>query len=348
MLAWLQNSPAAGTLSLLVNGEVAISHEALDDHDVGQASAYLRSWLVGHGILEPREERLARFERWADSQLQRVDEQPDRAHVAAYARWKLGPELARKLRSGHARPSSHRFIYAKLRTAIRLTDWLHDKGLTLSDIRQALVDDWLTNKPSRALPTRAFLDWAHQADITPAMHVPRAPARTSTTPTDHATRLAQTRTLLEDDSLEPPARIAGCLVLLYGQPVTRIVTLRSDDVNLKNGQVLLRLGQEPIEVPERLGALLSDARERATGPWLFPGAKPGTHIGPERIRRRLRELHIHPASSRPAALLALAASVPAPILAELLGYCDDTANHWRRAAGGDWARYASLASAPTT
>ena len=81
---------------------------------------------------------------------------------------------------------------------------------------------------------------------------------------------------------------------------------------------------------------------------MFPGAKPGTHIGPERIRRRLRELGICPQTARPGALVALAITVPAPILAELLGYHNDTTNHWRRAAAGDWARYASLASTPTT
>ena len=97
---------------------------------------------------------------------------------------------------------------------------------------------------------------------------------------------------------------------------------------------------------EPLAGLLSGLRERASGPWLLPGAKPGTHIGSERVR--LRQLGIRPESTRPAALLALAASVPAPVLSELLGYCDDTANHWRRAAGGDWARYASLRSTPTT
>ena len=53
------------------------------------------------------------------------------------------------------------------------------------------------------------------------------------------------------------------------------------------------------------------------------------------------------APHEPGALLALAAAVPAPILAELLGYHDDTTNHWRRAAAGDWARYASLASSPS-
>jgi hypothetical protein len=38
---------------------------------------------------------------------------------------------------------------------------------------------------------------------------------------------------------------------------------------------------------------------------------------------------------------------PAPILAELLGYHDDGTNRRRRVAAGDWARYASLVSAPT-
>jgi len=99
-LSWLERSPAAPTFRALLRGEIAISHEALDDHDVGQASAYLRSWLVAHDILDARDERPARFERWARATLQNIAEHPDRAHVAAYARWKLGPELARTLRSG--------------------------------------------------------------------------------------------------------------------------------------------------------------------------------------------------------------------------------------------------------
>lgn len=69
-----------------------------------------------------------------------------------------------------------------------------------------------------------------------------------------------------------------------------------------------------------------------------PSAKPGTRIGPERIRRRLRELGICPRTDRPGALVALAITVPAPILAELLGHHNDTTNDWRRAGAGDWAR----------
>ena len=347
-LSWLQRSPAAATLRAMLRGELAICHETLDAHDVGQASAYLRAWLVADGILDERDERMARFQRWASATLQSTDAHPERAHLAAYARWKLRPELARNLRSDRARPSSHRYIYAKLRTAVRLTAWLRDQDLALQQLRQPLVDEWIADAPSRALPTRDFLDWAHHAGLIPALQIRRPPPQASSTAIDHATRLRQARALLDDNTLELAARVTGCLVLLYGQRVTRIVTLRTDDLDLHGPQIRLKLGHDPIEVPDPLAALLRALHAQTAGPWLLPGAKPGTHIGPERIRRRLRQLGIRPDTGRPAALLALAASVPAPILGELLGYCDDTANHWRRAAAGDWARYASLAATPST
>jgi hypothetical protein len=178
--------------------------------------------------------------------------------------------------------------------------------------------------------------------------VPRTPPRTTHPPIDHAARIALARALLDDESVELPIRIAGTLLLLYGQLITRIARLRTDDVHIDPARVRLRLCAPPIEVTRPLAELLRRQRAIAPGPWLFPGAKPGTHLGPERIRRRLRQLDIRPETARPGALLALTASVPAPILAELLGFHDDTANRWRRSAGGDWARYASLASTPTT
>jgi hypothetical protein len=122
------------------------------------------------------------------------------------------------------------------------------------------------------------------------------------------------------------------------------VILRLDQVHLEQERVLLQLSEEPIELPPPLASLVQQQRAEAQGSWLFPGAKPGTHHGPERLRRRPCELGVHVGTARAGALLALAAAVPAPILAELLGYHNDTTNHWRRVAAGDWARYASLAS----
>jgi hypothetical protein len=291
---------------------------------------------------------VARFERWSQATLEQISEHPDRAQLAAYSRWDLQAHLADKLRRSVANAGSHRYVYMKLRIAVQLTAFLHRQGLALSSLRQAHVDAWLAGVPSRAVPTRAFVNWLHRANVIPRIAVNRPAARTSTTPIDHATRLRQARELLDDDTLDLPARIGGCLLLLYGQPITRVVLLRRDRIHLVDDErVLLRLGAEPIELPRPLAALLQRQHASTDGPWLFPGAKPGTHLSPERLRRRLRELGIRASTARPGALLALAAAVPAPILAELLGYHDDTTNHWRRAAAGDWARYAALASTPT-
>lgn len=284
---------------------------------------------------------------WARRALDALGDHPDRTHLAAYARWKLAPDFARKLRRGQARASTSRGVYAKLRDVISFTRLLHERGLTLQDARQPHVDKWAAAHPSRAVPTRAFLDWAHHAEVTLRLHVPRTPPRTTNPPIDHATRIQLARSLLGDETVELPIRIAGTLLLLYGQLITRIARLRIDDVEIEPSGVRLRLGAQPIEVTDPLADLLRRQRATAPGPWLFPGAKPGSHLGPERIRRRLRQLDIRPETARPGALLALAASVPGPILAELLGFHDDTANRWRRSAGGDWARYASLASIPS-
>ena len=54
-IAWLERSPAAPTFHAMLRGKIAISHDTLDQHDVGQATAYLRSWLVAHTVLAPRE-----------------------------------------------------------------------------------------------------------------------------------------------------------------------------------------------------------------------------------------------------------------------------------------------------
>jgi hypothetical protein len=79
VVEWLRRSPAAPILRGMLRGELAISHETLDQHEVGQAISYLRSWLVSDGILEAREERLARFERWAQAALEPIGEHPDHA-----------------------------------------------------------------------------------------------------------------------------------------------------------------------------------------------------------------------------------------------------------------------------
>ena len=287
-IAWLERSPAAPTLRAMLRGEIAISHDTLDQHDVGQATAYLRSWLVAHHVLArgaPRPLRTLGTTRAAGA---RRSSRPGtrRGLRTMEDRGRLRPEAEDRTSTPEQPPR----LLRQPACRDHFTRWLHDNDLALEQTRQAHVDEWLNGPPSRALPTRAFLNWANTTGIVPALHVPRPAPRTTNTPIDHATRLKQARGLLDNSDTEPAIRVAGTLLLLYGQLITRVVRLRTEDVQIDNGEVRLRLGDDPVAVPERLAALLRHQREHATGPWLFQGAKPGTHIGPERIRRRLREL----------------------------------------------------------
>ena len=348
VLEWMQVSPAWPTVLAMLHGERKISHDTLDTHDHGQATGYLRAALVAAGALEPRDEPLARFARWADAQVDELPEHPDRVHLAAYARWGLHGDLARRTHTGTAKRNTHRNARRKLRVAIMLTGWLHDQGRSLADVRQDVVEDWLADAPSRSLPLRDFLQWAHRGGITPPMEIRRPRPRASIEPIDHQALLARTHAFLHADDVELPARVAAILVLLLGQPVTRLVALKHSDITHDHDRVLLALGREPVQLPPPLATLVLRLAETATGtPWLFPGAKPGAPISAERMQRRLGQLGVPARNGRSGALLSLAEALPPSILADLLGYCDDTANAWRQAAAGDWARYAALATSAT-
>ena len=75
--------------------------------------------------------------------------------------------------------------------------------------------------------------------------------------------------------------------------------------------------------------------------WLFPGHLPGRPITPARLGERLRAIGIYAQTGRRAALLDLAAQLPAAVLADLLGLHETTAAKWMHQAGGDWSRYAA-------
>ena len=119
----------------------------------------------------------------------------------------------------------------------------------------------------------------------------------------------------------------------------------------------LRLGRHDVPIPGPLASavfqLIRDGRTyRGVGSptattWLFPGHLPGRPITPARLGERLRAIGVYARAGRRAALLGLAAQLPAAVTADALGLHETTAAKWTRQAGGDWSRYAAqLARSP--
>jgi len=156
---------------------------------------------------------------------------------------------------------------------------------------------------------------------------------------------------LHDDGLALVDRVAGCLVLLYAQQLSRIVALSVDDVVTEDDAVYIRFGTTRTIAPEPFGRLLvalAEGERSCTGVgspsqshWLFPGLHPGRPLHPSSLGLRLRHLGITTMSGRRAALMHLASQLPAAVLAETLHLHPTTAVKWTSIAGGDWSSYAA-------
>jgi hypothetical protein len=305
--------------------------------------------LVAGGVLTPRDEQLARTERWLAELLATIDIPEHRLLVQAFATWRV---LRRLRRGAEARPAPRTYTAHarnKIKAAGDFLAWLAARDTALADCRQADIDEWLTTGPA-ACHVRDFVIWAAQHRHCDELAV-AGPERRTGTATAPDQRWAQLATLLHDERLATIDRVAGCFLLLFGQQQSRIAVMTTDQVSQRGQDVFVRFGQHDVPVPEPLGVLLiqliaegksyTGIGSPAQTPWLFPGGLPGRPITASQLAHRLRALGISTQAGRRATLLDLAAQLPAAVLADLVNLHPTTATKWMHQAGGDWNRYAA-------
>ncbi|HLR95485.1 MAG TPA: hypothetical protein VK053_13235, partial [Jiangellaceae bacterium] len=151
------------------------------------------------------------------------------------------------------------------------------------------------------------------------------------------------------DSESLPYRITGTLLLLYAQPITRLVTLRTDDLSITPDGPSLTFGTDPVPIPEPFAQMLiAHVQDRPNqrganhaSPWLFPSTRAGRHLHPNTVHTRLRALGISNLAARNRAIQDLVMEVPAPIVAKMLGYSDPVATKHATAAAAPFGTYAA-------
>ena len=354
-LKWMVYSRGYETVIELACGARELSHEGLDGLDRGMTTSFLRAALVSHGVLAPRAEQTAKLANSARHVLACVPTGEGRAHVRAFATWQVQHDLARRERHGQATRKSAANSIRLVRAAAELTLFTQSLGLTLAELRQEQLDRWLESGSTATRHIRPFLKWAIRGRLIAPLTAPPPTARSHTEPLASETRLRLVRRLLEEEGLDLRDRVGGCLILLYAQPLSRILMLTSDRVSTTGGRVVIHLGRTPLELPEPLGALTarlaherrgraSTAKPTIAPPWLFQGMRIGEPLDETYFRRRLKRLGIMPLTGRTAALITLAAAMPPTILADLLGISESAATKWYQLAGGEWGRYAADAT----
>ncbi|WP_075835874.1 hypothetical protein [Rhodococcus sp. YL-1] len=332
-----------------------VTHQLLDEYRNLPHTRPLRDALVCAGALAPRDEILHTLEEQLHRFLADIDDEEDRKLLRNYATWRLLHKLRTKARRPLTRPQAT-YALLKLSIAADLLEYLRRHSRQLEEADQHDLDRWQMSN-TQAHRARDFFQWA-----TARRHfrrglllAPRPRRHGSGTMTDDE-RWKHARRLLHDTSIDRCDRFAGLLLLLFAQPSRRIVTLRTDAITqrIDNRAVSLALGTEPVVLPTLIGQLALDLvvnryRGRAAlaqtsdHDWLFPGVRAGSPMSSQNLNIRFNRVGISAQPARTAALMDLAAQMPAAVLAALLGIEVATAQGWVTEVGQNGAYAADIA-----
>lgn len=348
-MTWIRQPHVREMLRTLADPAAPLTHETLSGMSPWRSVSYLRDLLMLHGVLPPADRNLMLFERWLDETLTGVSRPGDRQLIGRFASWHVRRRLRRFAGCGPVTGKQTANARGEIRLAISFLASLHDRGRELADCRQADVDAWYAGAYTARRPTHAFLRWAMNGKLMPQVTVPHQ-ATTRPAPISQGQRLSLLRRMLTDVETDLLTRVAAILMLLYAQPLTRILALTTDDIISQDaGEIAIRLGDPPAPVPDPFaGLLLRYAGQRlnlttatnAGARWLFPGRRGGQPMIPDTIERRLRSAGIAALAGRTAALRQLVLQAPAPVIATMLGYSHQQAARVADEAGSPWSRYA--------
>lgn len=248
---------------------------------------------------------------------------------------------------GHLKPGNSLTAKQQITVAGQLLTHFESLGVAAGQASQADLDAWLADGPSTRYTARTFVVWAVQARHLPALRFPHR--RASSTPVlSQDQRLALLRRFLTTQDDPAAYRLAAVLLLLYAQPVTRIVRLQLADIDQTGDTVTLRLADQPAVLPAPVAALLQqhlDSRRNvntaanADSPWLFPGYRPGQPLHQSYLMTRLRDAGVPLLAARNSALRQLVLDMPPAVAAQALGYSSQVADAHARHAGATWSNY---------
>lgn len=355
-LAWLRNSPGSAVLAQAVHDDAEVTHDLLDQHPFTPSLHHLRYLLVEAGVLPRRVEHLERLPLWGDRLLEGRPTHHVRL-VRPFLHWSLLRRARRRAERGRFTPTSARHIHTAVRVALELLSWLDAQSLDLDGLTQAHLDTWLLAGSGNRRRAHRFLTWTNARGLTAGLVVALPPRDGPTrfySDDEHRDALQRA---LHDQGLPLDVRVATVVILLFGVRTHRVAELSTDALSDRDGQRFLSVGGRPVPLPPRVATMLDQLAHQRRLPrrpdagsdvradhdhrpiYLFPGRPSSRPITPASLAARLRRHGLRPAAARNTALGALAAELPAPVLADTLGMHINTAIAWSRLAGRDWAEY---------
>lgn len=347
VIVWKRSPKVQALLRGLGDGTIPVTHLGLDGVP-GRPTEHLRALLQHHGLLPQRDAHLPSFEQWIDAKL---DGLPDdvRQPVQHFATWHHLRRIRAKADAGASTRGPVHSAKQEITETVKFLVWLHETyQRTAATCTQHDVDEWLATGPTTRTAIRTFFVVAKKSRTNTNVTIQHRAAKTSRSLSQDQ-RLAWIDELLTGTSESLPYRVAGILLLLYAQPLVKVVALPTTVVDDGEASMLITLGQHPTHVSEPFVSLLRAhlvARPNLrTGagphsPWLFPSTLAGRHLHPNTVMDRLRDLGVDLLGARNRAIGELALECPPSLVAQALGYSPEVAFLHADKAAEPWARYA--------
>ncbi|MEV5086119.1 hypothetical protein AB0K74_48200 [Streptomyces sp. NPDC056159] len=252
-LIWLRNPNVVRLLRGLATGSIPLTHDGLHQETPWRTVVHLRDLLMDGGVLPRVDRQLLLYQRWLAERLAIIEDPEHRRLLQHFATWHQMRRLRSKAEKGPLGRSQTNQTKQEITQAGAFLAQLAGRGRTIERCQQADLDAWHTEKLATRRPAQTFLRWCMRTGRMPRLALPPQVVNQDQTPLHQHHRLAVLRRVLNDDSLPLRARIAAALVLLYAQPVTRIVRLTTNDVIDDGTTVTVRLGDPPSPLPEPVG-----------------------------------------------------------------------------------------------
>jgi len=333
----------------LSRGEIELTHEAFHNFQHWRAGAHLRELLMACGVLPAIDKQIWLFERWLPGHLASI---PDEGHaqlIRRFATWNVLPRLRARAEKKPVTTAGRRYVGEQVKSATAFLQWLSGRGTGLAGCSQADIDAWYAeNSDSVRSVIRPFLLWCMVTKLTGRFQLPMAATRHAA-PLTGDERISHLGRVLTAQDLALQVRVAATIVLLYAQPVSRIVRLTLDDAIRDGDQVLLRLGEPPTPVPRPVADLLAEwignrrnmnTATNRNSPWLFPGRQAGQPMNPNVLAALVNDIGVPTVTGRTSAIRQHVLELPAPVVADALGYHPVTTAKLAAQAGSTFSRYA--------
>ncbi|WP_139043235.1 hypothetical protein [Mycobacterium lentiflavum] len=337
-------------LRVLATAEGPLTHATVDACPPGQARHYLRALLVEANVLERRDEPIERLETWIEEFTAALAPR-HAALLEPYARWGiLRTARRRAVRRGFSTNAADA-CRERIRTALRLIEHVESSGRQISDLTQAILEDWTAGDRNRTRRIAGFVTWLNKRGVVDNVSVargPQVPPSEISDEHDHRRRIANL--LDEHCGIELSIRVAGLLVLLYGAQLTHIERLTTADVISKGPRTGLVLVQHPIDLPESVADLVDRLAQQASqnpraqvpdsdAHYLFPGGRAHEPIHTRTLSVKLAAAGIPTRLSRNHAMVALTSDLPAAVVAAQLGLSASATTLWAKFGQRDRTEY---------